>query len=110
MKAMVARTLTSRMRGLLGRGRYPYVLLLTPCNDVHTFGMRYAIDVAFISAEGVVLESCRKVCPCRRLRCREAYATLERITSDEPWPSRGEQVEIQEINHVASNVKRRKSL
>lgn len=45
-----------RLRGLLGR-TIPSGggLLLTPCNDIHTFGMRYPIDAVYFDAAGRVL-------------------------------------------------------
>jgi 16S rRNA (cytidine1402-2'-O)-methyltransferase len=51
----VARTRAARRRGLLGRDDFAGALVLSPCCQVHTFGMRFAIDVAFCSREGRVL-------------------------------------------------------
>ena len=53
----VAGTSSSRRRGLLGRhGLGPgEALYLTPCEWLHTFGMRFRIDVAFLSSTGQVL-------------------------------------------------------
>lgn len=31
-------------------------LLITPCNSIHTFGMKFPIDVAFVDEEGRVLK------------------------------------------------------
>lgn len=45
----------SRRRGLRGRTGVEGGFLLTPCRQVHTFGMRTAIDVAFCAADGTVL-------------------------------------------------------
>ncbi|MFA5882884.1 MAG: DUF192 domain-containing protein [Acidimicrobiia bacterium] len=53
--AEVARTRTARRRGLLGRDGIDGVLVLVPCRQVHTIGMRFAIDVAFCAADGRVL-------------------------------------------------------
>lgn len=43
-------TARERMRGLLGRNLLPVdeALLLKRCASVHTFGMRFAIDVVFL--------------------------------------------------------------
>jgi uncharacterized membrane protein (UPF0127 family) len=43
--------------GLLGRGRLAQgeALWLEPCGSVHTLGMRFDLDVAFIDASGRVL-------------------------------------------------------
>ena len=46
-----------RTRGLLGRDGIEGVMVLRPCRNVHTFGMRFAIDVAFCDRDGVVLRS-----------------------------------------------------
>ncbi|ASL46601.1 hypothetical protein bAD24_III04385 [Burkholderia sp. AD24] len=47
----VAETARERMRGLLGRDHLPTdeALLLKRCGSVHTFGMRFAIDVVFMN-------------------------------------------------------------
>lgn len=44
-----------RGRGLLGRDGVVGAVLLEPCRSVHSFGMRFALDVAFCDADGVVL-------------------------------------------------------
>ncbi|WP_281349421.1 DUF192 domain-containing protein [Paraburkholderia hayleyella] len=43
-------TAKERMRGLLGRDQLAdnEALLLKPCRSIHTFGMRFAIDVLFL--------------------------------------------------------------
>ena len=68
-----------RARGLLGRkppGPRSGILLM-PCAAVHTFGMRYAIDVAFISRRGRVLAVRRALAPCRVALCLGAVAVVE---------------------------------
>ena len=52
----VASTRRARRRGLLGRDGIEGALLLTPARAVHTFGMRFDIDVAYLDGHGVVLE------------------------------------------------------
>lgn len=44
----IAASYRTRRRGLLGRDGIDGALLITPCNSVHTFGMRFAIDVAYL--------------------------------------------------------------
>ena len=53
--AELATSWRARTRGLLGRDSLDGALLLRPCKQVHTFGMRFPIDVAFCTADGVVL-------------------------------------------------------
>lgn len=52
--AELADTRAARRRGLLGRTDVEGVLVLRPCRQVHTFGMRMTIDVAFVDALGVI--------------------------------------------------------
>lgn len=44
----VARSAQSRRRGLLGRDGIDGALLLSPASAVHTLGMRFPIDVAYL--------------------------------------------------------------
>jgi uncharacterized membrane protein (UPF0127 family) len=44
----IAATYGPRRRGLLGRDGVEGAMLLTPCKNVHTFRMRFAIDVAYL--------------------------------------------------------------
>lgn len=85
MNVQIACTLRARLTGLCGRDTFDGVLMLVPCNDIHTFTMHRAIDVAFVTADGVVLEAHRDVPPNRRLRNKRAAATLERFASEEAW-------------------------
>jgi len=43
------------MRGLLGRDGIDGAILLAPARSVHTIRMRFAIDVAFLDAEMMVV-------------------------------------------------------
>ncbi|ATW50272.1 DUF192 domain-containing protein [Streptomyces peucetius] len=51
----IAATYGTRRRGLLGRDGIAGAMLLTPCNGVHTIGMRFPIDVAYLDRELRVL-------------------------------------------------------
>ncbi len=75
----VATTRLSRLLGLalLPRDRAGPGLLLPRCRSVHTFGMRFALDVIFLDREGRVIELRRGVLPGRVIRCRGAMAVLE---------------------------------
>lgn len=52
----VARTRKQRRRGLLGRTDITGALLIEPCRSVHTIGMRFAIDVAYLDRHRQVLD------------------------------------------------------
>jgi uncharacterized protein len=47
----IAASYGPRRRGLLGRDGIEGAILLTPCNSVHTFRMRFTIDVAYLDKE-----------------------------------------------------------
>ncbi len=92
---VLAARFKSRVKGLLGSSPNSDVLLLMPCNDVHTVGMKAPIDVAFIGKDGCVIASYVDVGPRRRLRCRRAAGVMERFSScDGPWFVEGDQVLI----------------
>ncbi len=57
--AEVAADRSARRRGLLGRDGVEGALVLEPCRWVHTVGMRFPIDVAFLDADGVVVKTTR---------------------------------------------------
>ena len=54
-KIEVARTLAQRTRGLHGRHGVETGHVLSPGSSVHTLGMRFAIDVAYVAADGRAL-------------------------------------------------------
>ena len=55
--AEVAPDARARRRGLLGRDSFSGALVLRPCRHVHTFKMRFPIDVAFCDVHGRVLRT-----------------------------------------------------
>ena len=74
-----ASTFASRTRGLAGLDELPgHVGLLIPrCRSVHTFGMRFPIDVIFLGAGGRVVRVAQRVGPRRVLGSRAARAVVE---------------------------------
>jgi uncharacterized protein len=53
--AEVADTFAVRARGLLGRGTYAGAMVFPRTRAVHTFGMRFPVDVAVCDGDLVVL-------------------------------------------------------
>ena len=91
----LAGSFKSRVVGLLGSAPTNNLMLLMPCCDVHTFGMKQAIDVAFVGSDGLVLKAYEHVMPYRRLKCRGAVAALERFSScSGSWFSSGQKIGI----------------
>jgi uncharacterized membrane protein (UPF0127 family) len=78
-RCRIADTPLSRLRGLLGRARLGHgeALLLRPTWSVHTFFMRFPIDVVFVDRGLRVLAVVPCVRPWRIAARRGAYAVLE---------------------------------
>ncbi|WP_032763513.1 DUF192 domain-containing protein [Streptomyces sp. CNS654] len=51
----IAASYRSRTKGLLGRDGIEGAMMLTPCGSVHTFRMRFPIDVAYLDRKFTVL-------------------------------------------------------
>jgi uncharacterized membrane protein (UPF0127 family) len=68
-----------RRRGLLGRDSLdPSVaFIIAPCPAVHTFFMRFAIDLVFVARDGRVLKVRSNVGPWRIAFSFGAFATIE---------------------------------
>jgi uncharacterized membrane protein (UPF0127 family) len=75
----VARGFKARLRGLSRRDRAKAGpgLLIPRCSSVHTFGMRFELDLFFLDGEGRVLATRRRVPPRRVAWHRGAAAVLE---------------------------------
>jgi uncharacterized membrane protein (UPF0127 family) len=82
---VVARTLEpafdshSRRRGLLGRSALPadHALIIAPCAVVHTFAMRFAIDIVVTSRDGTVLKVATGVGPRRVIGAWRGFSVIE---------------------------------
>jgi uncharacterized membrane protein (UPF0127 family) len=74
-----ANTFVSRLRGLLGRKSLSFQqgLLISPCNQIHTIGMRFLLDVVFLDGNGVVLRCCEGMKPQRLATHFKAKHVLE---------------------------------
>jgi uncharacterized protein len=55
--AEVASSRSARRNGLMGRDGLEGALVLDPCRWVHTLGMRFPIDVAFLDEDGCVVKT-----------------------------------------------------
>ncbi len=60
----------ARMKGLLGRDGLPEgaALVIKPCTSIHTFFMRFPIDVLFLDQSGLVLRAIEHMRPWRLSR------------------------------------------
>jgi len=75
----IASTRATRRKGLLGRDSLAAgsALVLTPCNAVHTVGMRFPIDVVFIDSKGLVRKIVQGLPPWRMAVSPLSRATIE---------------------------------
>ena len=69
----------TRRRGLLGRSQFAdgSALVIAPCSAVHTFFMKMAIDVIFVSRSGVILKIYSSLPAWRLAFAFGAFAAIE---------------------------------
>lgn len=94
--AELADTRAARRRGLLGRDDLEGALVIEPCRWIHTIGMRFPIDVAYLDGDGVVTKTCRMRRHRLALPVWHAHSIIEaRAGAFERWGLRvGDEVEI----------------
>jgi uncharacterized protein len=75
----IASSWRERLVGLAWRRSLPpgTGLLLPRCRSVHTFGMRFALDLVWLDASGEVVRVDRAVPPRRVRSCRAARSVVE---------------------------------
>jgi uncharacterized membrane protein (UPF0127 family) len=75
----IARDSASRRRGLLGRDSIStdQAIVIAPCQGVHTFGMRFAIDIIALDRHGRVVKLRSRVSPRRVIFSWSAFAIVE---------------------------------
>lgn len=77
---IVADTVFTRMKGLLGKKELPQgeALWIKPCFSVHTFFMQFPIDVLFLDRENHVIAAIPDLTPNRLTRFyAKAFSVLE---------------------------------
>lgn len=75
----VANRVAKRMKGLLGRGPLSIGegLWLIPCGAIHTFGMKFPIDLVYLDRNHRVEKIKSSVPPGRVSACLRAHSVLE---------------------------------
>jgi len=76
----VAGNIFTRMKGLLGRKELPFgeALWIKPCFSVHTFFMRFPIDVIFLDKKYLVIATIKDLKPHRLTRLYpHSFSVLE---------------------------------
>ena len=97
----VANTHYQRMVGLVGTSRTAFCdgdgLWIVPCRGVHTFAMRYAIDVVYLDRENKVIHIHDNVRPWRLTPVMAEAATVLELPAHTAWSTGtkiGDAVEI----------------
>lgn len=94
----VASDSRARRKGLLGRDFLPSGsgLLITPCEGVHTIGMRFAIDILYLDRQHRVAKVRSSVKPWRLSLCLRAHSVLELPSgiAEQSGTKAGDQLEI----------------
>ncbi len=85
-RVFVADPFAARLLGLALLAEMPgdCALLIPRCSCVHTFGMRFALDVTFLDSRGLPLRTVRDVGPRRIVRRPGAAAVLEQASRPSP--------------------------
>jgi uncharacterized membrane protein (UPF0127 family) len=101
----VADNLLTRMKGLLGRETLDENegLLIVPCSSIHMWGMKFALDVIFLTRENVVTDFVENIVPGKIYASKrhhgKAHAALEVVagTAEKNGLQRGDQLEVREV-------------
>lgn len=79
LQGMQTQTLKERLGGLLVLERLQdrQALWITPCNSIHTFGMKYGLDLVYLDKKNIVCGLVNNVKPWRMSLCLKAHTTME---------------------------------
>ena len=98
-----ANTVLKRMIGLLNRGQFNKGegLLLDRCHGIHTFGMRFSIDVLFLDKDFCVIRAVKALPPYRTCVVKKSVYVLEVPVGavDASHTGEGDQIQIRTANN-----------
>ena len=83
-KVMRTENAWERNRGLLGRPALVQseAMLISPCNSVHTVGMRYPLDIVYLDRSLKVVKLVESVKPFRMSGAIKGFSTLELLEGE----------------------------
>jgi len=75
----LAVTRATRRQGLLGRSGLPesHAIVIAPCSAIHTWFMRFPIDVVFVSRDGLIIKTRPSIPAWRMSGAMGAHAAIE---------------------------------
>jgi len=81
LQTLQTQTLIERLGGLLVLDKLTanQALWITPCNSIHTFGMKYILDLVYVDKNNKVCGLVEHIKPWRMSLCFKASATVELI-------------------------------
>jgi uncharacterized protein len=94
---IIADTFWSRAKGLLGKKDLPpkTAMWIKRCNSIHTFFMKFPIDVVFVNSQLRVIKVCLNVSPWKILRpAWQACSVLEFSAGSLPQVEKGDQLHV----------------
>ncbi len=100
--AEIADNFLTRFKGLMFRKNIAddYALHISPCNQIHCFNMRFAIDVIYLSKEKEVLKIDENVKPrtvCKQVKKAKSVLEMKAFTVSNLGICEGDILEIRKI-------------
>jgi uncharacterized protein len=93
-----AMTFYDRLRGLIAYDKDflsgDEALCFETCRSIHTFGMKFSLDIACIGSDGEVIQAIRALKPGKIIWCRHAHVVCERPAAPTPWFLEGDKTVI----------------
>ncbi|MCL1971424.1 MAG: DUF192 domain-containing protein [Endomicrobia bacterium] len=77
IKIVEAKTFKDKLLGFMFKKYADYAILFEKCNGIHTFFMRFNIDVIFMDKNKTVIKEVKNLKPWRVAVCFEAHYALE---------------------------------
>jgi uncharacterized membrane protein (UPF0127 family) len=102
----IASNIFTRVRGLLGRKSLDENegLLIVPCPSIHMFGMKFSLDVVFLTREHIVTDFIENIAPGKYYVAKsshgKAHSALELPvgTIERTSTQRGDVIHLEDIN------------
>lgn len=98
MRVQILAAYRDKLVGLLRSGKHSPAVALMHCSSVHTFGMKYAIDLAFIDRDGHVIRVCHNVRPGDVRSKFGSWVVLERPAKESAWLRTGQRAWLMQEN------------
>ena len=77
IKIVEAKTFKDKLLGFMFKKSADYAILFEKCNGIHTFFMRFNIDVIFMDKNKSVIKEVKNLKPWRIAVCFKAHYVLE---------------------------------